>query len=77
MATININGTLVNDQTAGVQFNDPDGDDVAISVDAGGDISGSLDAAFLAFLNGLTPSAARISSSPRRQTGNQCWRPQG
>ncbi|TIU62607.1 MAG: hypothetical protein E5W30_06110, partial [Mesorhizobium sp.] len=71
MATININGTLVNDQTAGVQFNDPDGDDVAISVDAGGDISGSLDAAFLAFLNGLTLSDAQKAFADSAEAASQ------
>ncbi|MDF3218151.1 hypothetical protein EN962_22615 [Mesorhizobium sp. M7A.F.Ca.CA.001.09.2.1] len=71
MATINIIGDLVLDQSAGVQTG-ADGDDVAISVDAiTGDISGGLDTAFLAYLNGLTLSAAQLAFADTAEAASQ------
>lgn len=67
MATINIVGDLVLDQSAGLQD-----DDVAISVDAiTGDISGGLDAAFLTYLNGLTLSAAQLAFADTAEAASQ------
>ncbi|MFD2054178.1 DUF5801 repeats-in-toxin domain-containing protein [Mesorhizobium calcicola] len=71
MATINIVGDLVLDQSAGVQTG-ADGDDVAISVDAiTGDISGGLDAAFLAYLNGLTLSSTQLAFADTAEAASQ------
>jgi hypothetical protein len=71
MATITINGTLVNDQTAGIQFNDPDGDDVAISLAAGVFSSADLHADFIAFLNGLTLSAEQEAFADSAEAASQ------
>ncbi|TIW93526.1 MAG: hypothetical protein E5V59_15150, partial [Mesorhizobium sp.] len=71
MATINIIGDLVLDQSAGVQTG-ADGDDVAISVDAvTGDISGGLDAAFLTYLNGLTLSPEQLTFADTAEAASQ------
>lgn len=67
MATINIVGDLVLDQSAGLQD-----DDVAISVDAiTGDISGGLNAAFLTYLNGLTLSAEQLAFADTAEAASQ------
>ncbi|RWA74569.1 DUF5801 repeats-in-toxin domain-containing protein [Mesorhizobium sp.] len=66
MATINIVGDLVLDQSAGL-----DDDDVAISVDQNGVISGSLDAAFLTYLNGLNLSDAQLAYADTAEAASQ------
>lgn len=66
MATINIVGDLVLDQSAGL-----DDDDVAISVDQNGVISGGLDAAFLSYLNGLNLSDAQLAYADTAEAASQ------
>ncbi|TPL05668.1 MULTISPECIES: DUF5801 repeats-in-toxin domain-containing protein [unclassified Mesorhizobium] len=66
MATINIVGDLVLDQSAGLSD-----DDVAISVDGNGVISGALDAAFLTYLNGLNLSAAQLAFADTAEAASQ------
>ncbi|RUW61861.1 DUF5801 repeats-in-toxin domain-containing protein [Mesorhizobium sp. M7A.F.Ca.US.008.03.1.1] len=67
MATINIVGDLVLDQSAGLQD-----DDVAISVDAiTGDISGGLATAFLTYLNGLTLSPEQLAFADSAEAASQ------
>lgn len=66
MATINIVGDLVLDQSAGVTD-----DDVAISVDVNGVIAGALDAAFLAYLNGLALSSAQLAFADTAEAASQ------
>lgn len=65
MATITIVGDLVLDQSAGTTD-----DDVAISV-VNGVISGSLDAAFLTYLNGLNLSAAQLAYADTAEAASQ------
>jgi hypothetical protein len=66
MATINIVGDLVLDQSAGVTD-----DDVAISVDGNGDIIGGIDPAFLAYLNGLGLSSAQLAYADTAEAASQ------
>ncbi|AZO44962.1 hypothetical protein EJ076_29600 [Mesorhizobium sp. M7D.F.Ca.US.005.01.1.1] len=74
MATINIVGELVNDQTAGIQntaTGDPDGDDVAVSVAGGLLVSANLDPAFVTYLNGLGLTAGQLAFADSAEAASQ------
>ncbi|CDX39957.1 conserved hypothetical protein [Mesorhizobium plurifarium] len=74
MATINIVGELVNDQTAGIQntaTGDPDGDDVAVSVSGGLLVSADLDPAFVTYLNGLGLTAGQLAFADSAEAASQ------
>ncbi|WP_050596714.1 DUF5801 repeats-in-toxin domain-containing protein [Mesorhizobium ciceri] len=74
MATINIVGELVNDQTAGIQntaTGDPDGDDVAVSVAGGLLVSANLDSAFVTYLNGLGLTPGQLAFADSAEAASQ------
>ncbi|MER8447698.1 DUF5801 domain-containing protein [Mesorhizobium sp. M1066] len=74
MATINIIGELINDQTAGIQntaTGDPDGDDVAVSVSGVSLVSADLAPAFVTYLNGLGLTAGQLAFADSAEAASQ------